>query len=76
MKLSKTIDKNPYINKVLIKKHENAMDYITNITPDYDLLILGTPKKDTWKKMLFGTGKDQLALHSKCSVLRLTIKSN
>ena len=76
VKLSKTIDKNPYINKVLIKKHENAMDYITNITPDYDLLILGTPKKDTLKKMLFGTGKDQLALQSKCSVLRLTIKSN
>ena len=24
----------------------------------------------------FGTGKDQLALQSKCSVLRLTIKSN
>ena len=76
MKLSKTTDKNPYINKILIKKHENAVDYITNITPDNDLLILGTPKKDTWKKMLFGTGKDQLALQSKCSVLRLTIKSN
>ena len=34
----------------------------------------GTPRKDTWISMLFGTGKDKFATSSVCSVLRLTIK--
>ena len=47
---------------------------VSELTAEYDLLVLGTPKKDTWKSMLFGTGKDKFAVNSACSVLRLTIK--
>jgi len=46
---------------------------VSELTAEYDLLVLGTPKKDTWKSMLFGTGKDKFAVNSACSVLRLTI---
>ena len=47
---------------------------VSELTAEYDLLVLGTPKKDTWRTMLFGTGKDKFAVNSACSVLRLTIK--
>ena len=33
------------------------------------LLILGTPEKDNWLNVLFGTGKDKFADSSACSVL-------
>ena len=44
------------------------------MTSEYDLLILGTPKKDSWRKLLFGTGKDPIASQANSSVLRITIK--
>ena len=49
---------------------------VSEITADFDLLILGTPRKDTWMTMLFGTGTDKFAVNSTCSVLRLTIKKD
>ncbi len=61
--------------KLLLKISDNPINSVSNLTSEYDLLILGTPKKDTWATMLFGTGKDKFAISSACSVLRLTIKN-
>jgi len=61
--------------KLLLKISDNPIDSVSNLTSEYDLLILGTPKRDTWATMLFGTGKDKFAISSACSVLRLTIKN-
>ena len=61
------------IAKIRIEKSEDPTELVSELTSEYDLLILGTPKKDTWKSMLFGTGKDKFAANSSCSVLRLTI---
>ena len=63
------------ISSLRIEKAENPTELVSELTSEYDLLVLGTPKKDTWKSMLFGTGKDQFASNSSCSVLRLTINN-
>ena len=57
-----------------IEYSDNPIEEVSKLTAEYDLLVLGTPQKDTWKSMLFGTGKDKFAEYSACSVLRLTIK--
>ena len=53
---------------------ENPIDTVSDLTAEHDLLVIGTPRKDTWATMLFGTGKDKFAVNSACSVLRLTLK--
>ena len=53
---------------------EDPTQTISEISAEYDLLVLGTPRKDTWKSMLFGTGKDKFATSSACNVLRLTLR--
>ena len=58
-----------------IEYSETPIEKVSELTAEYDLLILGTPQKDTLKSMLFGTGKDKFAEYSACSVLRLTIKN-
>lgn len=58
-----------------IIKSNNPIDIISEISANYDLLVLGTPEKDNWRNVLFGTGKDKFAFNSACSVLRLTMKS-
>ena len=62
------------ISSLRIEYSEDPTEAVSEHTAEYDLLVLGTPKKDTWKSMLFGTGKDKFAVNSACSVLRLTIK--
>ena len=47
---------------------------ISEISASYDLLILGTPEKDNWIKVLFGGGKDKFTERAACSVLRITLK--
>jgi len=61
-------------SEVVIYKSDSPIDAISKISADYDLLILGTPEKDNWLNVLFGTGKDKFADSSACSVLRLTMK--
>lgn len=61
--------------KVRIEPSANPFECVEELSSEYDLLVLGTPRKDTWKSMLFGTGKDLFATQANCSVLRLTIKS-
>ena len=62
------------ISSLRIEYSEDPTESVSELTAEYDLLVLGTPKKDTWKSMLFGTGIDKFAVNSACSVLRLTIK--
>ena len=59
---------------ILLVPSENPKDTFSDLTAKHDLLVIGTPRKDTWSTMLFGTGKDKFAVNSACSVLRLTIK--
>ena len=68
------LKKYPQGNLSLVR-HENPEKYISEISVEYDLLIIGTPKHNDWASILFGTGKDKFATNSACSVLRLTIKN-
>ena len=61
--------------KVRIERSDSPFECVEEISSEYDLLVLGTPRKDTWRSVLFGTGKDLFATQANCSVLRLTIKS-
>ena len=61
--------------KVQIVKSDESIESVSDISAKYDLLVLGTPRKETFISILFGTGKDKFAIKSNCSVLRLTIKS-
>ena len=61
--------------KVRIERSDSPFECVEEISSEYDLLVLGTPRKDTWRSVLFGTGKDLFATQPNCSVLRLTIKS-
>jgi len=61
-------------SEVIIIKNEDSIDAISRASAGYDLLILGTPQKDNWISVLFGTGKDKFTEKSVCSVLRLTMK--
>ncbi len=61
-------------NEVVIQKSDNSIEAISKASASYDLLILGTPEKDNWISVLFGTGKDKFTEKSACSVLRLTMR--
>ncbi len=62
--------------ELMLISSSDPIGTVSEITADFDLLILGTPRKDTWMTMLFGTGTDKFAVNSTCSVLRLTIKKD
>lgn len=61
-------------SEVIILKSDDSINAVSKISAGYDLLILGTPQKDNWLSILFGTGKDKFTEKSACSVLRLTMK--
>jgi len=61
-------------SEVIIQKSNSSIEAISNATSSYDLLILGTPEKDNWISVLFGTGKDKFTEKAACSVLRLTMR--
>jgi amino acid transporter len=63
-------------SELLIVKNGDSINAISSISASYDLLIVGTPEKNNWLRVLFGTGKDKFTEKSACSVLRLTIKDN
>jgi amino acid transporter len=62
--------------EVVILKSNDSIEAISKTSAAYDLLILGTPQKDNWISVLFGTGKDKFTEKSACSVLRLTMKDH
>ena len=57
-----------------IECSNNPFECVEELSSEYDLLVLGTPRKDTWRSVLFGT-EDLFSTQLNCSVLRLTIKS-
>lgn len=59
---------------VVVIKSSDSIEAISTTSASYDLLILGTPQKDNWISVLFGTGKDKYTEKSACSVLRLTMR--
>lgn len=61
-------------SRLVVVKSNDSIEAISRASASYDLLILGTPQKDSWISVLFGTGKDKFTEKSACSVLRLTIK--
>lgn len=62
--------------EIIIVKSDDSITAISKISAGFDLLILGTPQKDNWIRVLFGTGKDKFTEKSACSVLRLTMKDD
>lgn len=71
---SKILSKALSENDMQINRSDNPLETLSQISADYDLLILGTPEKDNWRNILFGTGRDKFAFNSACSVLRLTMR--
>ena len=61
-------------SELVVVESDDALQTITDISANFDLLILGTPEKDNWLSVLFSGGKDKFVQNSVCSVLRLTIK--
>ena len=61
---------------VIVQKNDNSIEAISKASASFDLLILGTPEKDNWVSVLFGTGKDKFTEKSACSVLRLTMRDH
>ncbi len=61
-------------SELKIVKSNNPVETISEESASYDLLILGTPEKDNWLRILFGTGEDKFVKKAACSVLRLTIR--
>ena len=59
---------------VSVVKSDSPVETIAEISASYDLLVLGTPEKDNWIKVLFGGGKDKFTERAACSVLRITLK--
>jgi len=59
---------------VFVQKSDDSIAAISKASASFDLLILGTPQKDNWISVLFGTGKDKFTEKSACSVLRLTMR--
>ncbi len=68
------LDKVETQSMVFIQKSDDAIAAISRASASFDLLILGTPQKDNWISVLFGTGKDKFTEKSACSVLRLTMR--
>ena len=61
-------------SELKIVKSNNPVETISEESASYDLLILGTPEKDNWLRILFGSGEDRFVKKAACSVLRLTIR--
>ena len=61
-------------SELKIVKSSNPVETISEESASYDLLVLGTPEKDNWIRVLFGAGEDRFVKMAACSVLRLTIR--
>lgn len=72
-KLLKKVDTS---SMVIVQRDNDSIGAISKASASFDLLILGTPQKDNWISVLFGTGKDKFTEKSACSVLRLTMRDH
>ena len=62
------------VSNMKIIESNSPVEAVSEESAGYDLLILGTPEKDNWIRVLFGTGEDRFVKKAACSVLRLTLK--
>ena len=62
------------VSNIKIIESNSPVEAVSEESASYDLLILGTPEKDNWIRVLFGTGEDRFVKKAACSVLRLTLK--
>jgi len=62
------------VSNIKIIKSNSPVEAVSEESANYDLLILGTPEKDNWIRVLFGTGEDRFVKKAACSVLRITLK--
>ena len=62
------------VSNIKIIESNSPVEAVSEESAGYDLLILGTPEKDNWIRVLFGTGEDRFVKKAACSVLRLTLK--
>ena len=62
------------VSNIKIIKSNSPVEAVSEESASYDLLILGTPEKDNWIRVLFGTGEDRFVKKAACSVLRITLK--
>jgi len=62
--------------ELTVIKSDDPIYTVSELTSEFDLLVLGTPRKDSLKSIFFGTGKDKFAVNATCSVLRLTVKNS
>ena len=58
-----------------VVQSEDPMGSMSELSSEFDLLILGAPEQNSWINVLFGTGRDRFTESAACSVLRLTMKS-
>jgi len=58
----------------ILERSNKPIKMVSSIAAGYDLLVVGTPKKENFISILFGRGKDDFVENAPCSVLRLTIK--
>lgn len=61
-------------SELKIIESNDPVETISEESAGYDLLILGTPEKDNWTRVLFGASEDKFVKTAACSVLRLTIR--
>ena len=61
------------IANLIVQKSPHPVKMVTEMAAEYDLLITGTPGKENWTDVLFGSNQDKFSREAPCSVLRLTI---
>ena len=62
--------------QVRVGDSDSPFECVEEISSEYDLLVLGTPRKDTWRSVLFGTGKDLFNTQASCFRIKINDKIN
>ena len=60
-------------SEVIVMKGDNPVKMISEISANFDLLIIGSPIKGKRFEIMLGSDKDKFAENAACSVLRLSI---
>ena len=58
-----------------VVQSEDPLASISELSSEFDLLVLGAPEQDSWINVLLGSGRDKFTENAACSVLRITMKN-
>ena len=58
-----------------VVQSEDPLASISELSSEFDLLVLGAPEQDSWINVLLGSGRDKFTESAACSVLRITMKN-